>query len=215
MICETGDGVVGDEFSDPARRLRAFGAKPVRGPVQRAEKRPRGDRRIGRAQDAAADAGRDERPDAALVRVALGDDARAEPGGEGVDLEMRRRPLDVVEQTQHVGRRHLAQASRERPGVAPRARECGEQAIQRPILAEEQQLVLAAEVVIQVARRQVGGDGDVAHAGGGEAARAEHAGGGAHDLDAPRVGPFQTAVRKVNHGSILAGSRVRSSRAVP
>ena len=215
MFRETCDCVIRDEFSNLARGLRALRAEPVRGPVQRAEKRARGDRRLGRAQDAAPDAGCDERPDAALVRVALGDDARAEPGGEGVDLEMRRRSLDLVEQTEHVGRRHLAQARRERPGVAPRARERVEQAVQRSILAEEQQLVLPAEVVIQVAGRQVGGDGDVAHAGGGEAAGAEDAGGGAHDLDAPHVGPFQTAVRKVNHGSILAGSGRRSSVAVP
>jgi len=151
LIRKTSDGVVGDQFSNLARGLRALGAEPMRGPVQRAEKRARGDRGIGRAQDAAPDAGRDERPNAALVRVALGDDARAEPDGEGVDLEMRRRSLDLVEQTEHVGPRHLAQARRERPGVAPRARERAEQAIQRAILAEEQQLVLAAEVVIQVA----------------------------------------------------------------
>jgi hypothetical protein len=44
--------------------------------------------------------------------------------------------------------------------IAPRLGQRLEQARERSILAVEQDLVLAAEVVIQVAGRQVGGDGD-------------------------------------------------------
>ena len=57
--------------------------------------------------------------------------------------------------------------------LAPRRGERGEQTVERAVLAEKQDLVLAAEVVVQVAGREVGGDRDVAHAGGGEAAVAE------------------------------------------
>jgi K+-sensing histidine kinase KdpD len=39
---------------------------------------------------------------------------------------------------------------------------------------------------------------------------AKHSGGSAHDLDAARLGAFRTAVRKVNHCSILTGSGRRS-----
>jgi hypothetical protein len=42
--------------------------------------------------------------------------------------------------------------------------------------------------VVQIAGRQIGGVGNLAHAGGGEAARTKHAGGGAEDLDAAGIG---------------------------
>jgi hypothetical protein len=54
--------------------------------------------------------------------------------------------------------------------------------------------------------RQVGGDRDVAHAGGGEAAGPKHPRRGAHDLDAAGVRPFRTTVRRMNHGSSLSES---------
>ncbi len=107
-----------------------------------------------------------------------------------------------------MGDGELAKTDRKRPLILPAPflgdRQRREQAVQRPVLAEEEQLLLAAEVVIQVPRREVGGDGDVAHAGGGEAAGAEHAGGGAHDFDTAGLGAFRTTVRRLNHGSILA-----------
>ena len=62
------------------------------------------------------------------------------------------------------------------------------QAIDRAILAEEQQFVLAAEVVVKVAWRQIGGDRDVTHAGGGKTADAEDPRGGAHDRDPASLG---------------------------
>jgi len=161
----------------------------VSGPRQGAEKRARGDRRVGRAQRAALDAVGDQRADPALVAIALGDDAGAKARRQGVDLEMRGRSLHFVDQAEHVGHGHVVQAAGQRPAaIAPRVRQRVEQAIERSILAEEQDLVLAAEVVVQVAGRQVGGDGDVPHAGRREAARPEHAGGGPHDVDAPRPG---------------------------
>ena len=56
-----------------------------------------------------------------------------------------------------------------------------EHAIERAVLAVEQQIVLAVEVVIQVRGRQVRRLGDVAHAGVGEAALAEQLRRGAED----------------------------------
>ena len=99
----------------------------------------------------------------------------------------------------------VAETARERPRVAARARERLQQAIERPVLAEVEELLFATEVVIEVAGREVGGDGDVAHAGRGEAARAEDARCRAHDRDAAGVGPPRTAVRKMNHRLIIAG----------
>jgi len=101
---------------------------------------------------------------------------------------MRGAALDFVEQAEDMRFGEPAKAPGERTSPATRGRDRAEQALKRAILAEEQQFVLAAEVVIQIARRQVGGHRDVAHPGGGKAAGAEHAAGGAQDVDAARVG---------------------------
>ena len=208
---------MGDEVGDLSRRLRAFGAEPVRGPVERAEERPRGDGGVGRVQRAAPHAVGDERADAALVAIALRDDPRSETRRQRVDLQVRRGSFDFVDQTEHVRDGDLPQAVGQRAGAAARGGERLKQAIERSVLAEEQQLVLAPEVVIEVAGREVCRHGDVAHAGGREPARAEHARRRPHDLDAARLGALQTAVRKMNHGSILApfGTRVEPRRPRP
>lgn len=181
------------------------------GPVQRAEKGARGDLGVRAGEQAASHARGDQRPDGSLVAVALRHDWRAQAGRQRVDFEVRRGTLDLVEDAQDVGDGEIAQALRE--GPAPGARGGGgrEQPIQRPILAEEEDLVLARKVVVQVARREVGGHGNLAHAGGGEAARPEHLRGGAENLDPAAVGPragaagreIRTDVRKSNHGSIV------------
>ena len=177
-------------------------------PIERAEKRAGGDGRFG----AAAAFRRDEGAHAALVAIALGDDPLAERWRQGVDLEVSGGPFETIDETQHVRDGELAETRRQRTPILRAGRSRGgqgvEQAVQRAVLAEEEQLLLAAEVVIQVARRQVGGDGDVAHAGGAEAAGAKDGGGGAHDVDAARIGAFRTTVRKVNHGSIVAEARI-------
>jgi len=207
---QAGDREIGDEIGDLVRTLRPLRAVPVGGPVERAEKGARRDRGVGGAQQAPADAAGDERPDPAFVAVALGDDPRAQPPRQRVHLEVGRRALDVVDEAEHVGGGDVPEAPREGPAVAPRARERGEEPIERPILAEVEQLLFPAEVVIEVAGREVGGDRDLAHAGGGVPAPAEDAGRRAHDRHAARLGTFRTAVRKVNHRSILAASSLVS-----
>ena len=173
----------------------------MRGPVQRAQERACGDGGVGGIQRPGAQTADDERADAAFVAVALGDDARTQGGRKRVDFEMGGRALDLVDQAQNVRDRHLAQAHRQRPAILARRGERVQQAVGRLVLAEEEELLLATKVVIQVARGEIGGDGDVAHAGGGEAARPEDTRRRAHDLHAPGVRPFRTAVRKLNHGS--------------
>ncbi len=181
----------------------AVGPEPVRRPVQRAQVRARGDARIGRDERALPDAVGDERPDAAFVAIPLGDDQRAKPSGEGVHFEVGSGSLDFVEQAEDVPFGELPQAIGQRTVTAARLGERGQQFLERPVLAEVEQFVLAAEVVIEVGRGQVGGDGDVAHAGGREAACAEDAGRRLEDADPPGVGPTRTTVRKLNHRSIL------------
>ena len=111
-----------------------------------------------------ADATGDERTDAALVLIAFGDDARAQTRRQRVDFQVRRGSFDLVEQTEDVSDRHLAQAAGQRSATLARGGERVEEAIDRSVLTEEEQFVLAAEVVIQVGRRKIGGGRDMAHA---------------------------------------------------
>jgi len=75
-----------------------------------------------------------------------------------------------------------------RPASALRRGDGGEHLVERAVLTVVEDLVFAAEVVVEVAGRQIGGDGDVAHAGGGEAAVAERARGRFEDGQPPRLG---------------------------
>ena len=175
--------------------MSAFRTEPVRRPVERAEKSARRDGRVAAPQLAAANARGDERADAVFVAIALGDDRRAQAGRQRVDLEVRRRPFHAVDQTEDVGHRQCVQPGAERAARRAGGAERAQQAVERPILAEEEDLVLAAEIVVQIAGGEIGGDGDLAHAGGREAAGAEDAGGGAQDLEAAGVGAALRADR--------------------
>jgi hypothetical protein len=85
-------------------------------------------------------------------------------------------------------RRERAKTNGDGRGAAPRIGERGQQPVERAVLAEEQDLVLPAEVVIEIAGREIGGDGNLAHPGGRESAAPEHPGGGFQDLQAARLG---------------------------
>jgi len=178
----------------------------VSSPVESAEKRARRHSRFGTA----AALGGDERAYTALVAIALRDDPLPQRRRQRIDLQVSGGAFDAVDEAENVGDGEVAETRGERPAVLrtglPGRGERVEQTVQRSILAEEEQLLLAAEVVIEVAGRQVGGGGDVPHAGGAEAPGAKHGRRGAHDVDAARLGAFRTAVRKVNHGSIVSES---------
>ena len=161
----------------------------MRRPVERAEKGARCDERIGRREHAVAGTLRNQSAHAALVAIALGDDERTQALGKRVDFEVRRGPFDFVHEREDVRLGERAQAVVQRTRVAPRAAERGQELVERAVLAEVEELVLAAEVVIEVAGREVRRVGDLAHAGGGEAARAEEARRRAEDLEAPGIGP--------------------------
>ena len=91
-------------------------------------------------------------------------------------------------------------------GGPPRRGDRREHLIERAILAIEQQIVLAVEIVIEVGGRQVGGVGNVAHARLGEAAIAKQPGGGAQNrvpLAIAAAGPWAWRRRQVNGCSIF------------
>ena len=204
MWHQAGNREVGHVVGDLIGRERTIGAKPLRRPVQGAEKRAGRDGGVGGGERASGDPGRDQRADAALVAVPFGDDDRPPLRGQRVDLEVRRRSFDLRDEAQRVANGELAQTLGERAPIAFGGGQRRQQPVQRSILAEEEDLVLAAEVVIEVRGRQVGGDRDVSHAGGREAAAAEDLRSRAQDVDAAALGADRTTVRKLNHRSILA-----------
>jgi hypothetical protein len=123
----------------------------VRGPIERAEKGACGDDRVGGVKRPAPNAFANERPYAALVPVAFADDERSEARWKRIHLEMSGGSLDFVEQAQDVGDCQVAQSTRQRPVVTAHGGQGCEQTPERPVLAEEQQLVLAPEIVVQIA----------------------------------------------------------------
>jgi K+-sensing histidine kinase KdpD len=183
--------------------MRSVWREPVGRPVERAEEGAGGDRRIARAKLAGVDAGGDERSHAALIAIALGDDRPPKRRLQRIHLEMGGRPLELVDQAAHVGEGKRPQPCRERAAGPARVLERLEQAVERAILAEKENLVLPLKVVIQVRGREVGGHGDIAHPGRRVATRPEYARGRPQDRDAARVGTDRTPVRISNHRSIL------------
>ena len=184
---ESGHGILRDDSRDMRRLVGSVRTEPVRRPIEGAEERARGDDRIGRPQRTGANAVRDERAHAALVPVAFGDNERAKTAGKRVHLEVRRGALDFVDEVQHVRCGERLKPRRDRLAAAAGGSECSEQPVQGPILAEIEQFVLAAEVVIEVSGREVGRDRNVPHAGRRESALPEGPRCGPQDLDATRV----------------------------
>ena len=132
---------------------------------------------------------------------------------------MRRRSFHRVDEAQDVAGGKAPQPRPQRLAAGRRLVQRLDQTIERAILAEKEELLFAAEIVIEVGRREIGGDRDLAHSGGGEAALAEDPRGGAQDVEAAPLRPaanagraaglgavVRTTVRKLNHGSIVAGS---------
>jgi hypothetical protein len=182
------DGEVGDPGGDVLRPARAVGTEPMSGPVECAEKGARGDDGIGDIQGAGPDAVRDQGADAALVAIALGDDPQAEPAGQRIDFEVGGRALDLVDEAEDMRLGELPEARCDRPIGTFGLGQCREQVLERPILAEVQDLVLTPEIVIEIARGEVSLDGDLAYAGGRKAARPKNTGRRPENLHAAGVG---------------------------
>jgi len=154
----------------------------VRGPVERAEKRARRHGGVGGPQLAALDSVGDDGAHAALVAIAFGDDRRAQARRQGIHLEVRGRPLDFVQQAQHVRGRHVVQPIG-RARVAARDRlELAHGALERAVEEAREQLLLGADVVVQASFQQADGFGDVADARAVIALLAEHPGSRGEDL---------------------------------
>ena len=160
-------------FRDKGGRLRTIRPEPGGGPVQRAEERAGRNGGFDGTKHPSPNAVLDECANAALVPVALDHDRRPQALRQSVNFDVRRRSVDFVDEAENVGDGEVAKSGRQRPARPPSAIERGEQTIERAALAEEEQLVLALEIVIQVSRRKVRRHGNLAHSGRRETHRPE------------------------------------------
>ena len=153
MWHEPGDREVGDMTGDGVGCERTIGTKPLRSPVQRPEKGARGDGRVAGGERATCEAGGDQRPNAPLVPITFGDDDRTPFCGQRIDLEVRGRSFDLGDQTEGMSSGEFAQPLGQRTlPSASRRSQCRQQPVERSVLTEEEDFVLAAEVVIEVRR---------------------------------------------------------------
>jgi hypothetical protein len=94
-----------------------------------------------------------------------------------------------------MGNDHQAQLLRGACSQSASLFHSSEHAVEGNVLAEEKDFVLSPEVVVEVARREVGGRGNITHTGFGEAAYAKLFSGGAQDFQTPRkVAALNTAL---------------------
>ena len=176
--------------------------EPEHSGVQRAEDGAGCDSGIGGEEFAGADAGGDELAEALFVAVAFDKEAFLQMLWDGVRQEMRCGAFHLVEDAMQVEGNHGAEfIGRSRFGAA-RFFETGNEAVQRTVLAEEEEFVFATEIVVEIGGGEVGGGGDFAHAGFGEAACAEFPAGGAEDFQA--AGLVAALQAKGAHGSRMA-----------
>ena len=125
-----------------------------------------------------------QRPHTVFVSIAFLHDGRAHGSRERVHLDVRGCSFDFADDTQHMRGRQVAQPRADRPSGLARNRQCSAQPVQRSILTEVQNLILALEIVVQVSRRKVRSKGDLAHPGRRVSAPAKHTGGRAQNFQA-------------------------------
>src|SRR5438874_2698161 len=140
---EPSDGVIGNALRDLLRRPRTVGTEPVRGPVQGAKEPPCRDRRIAAPELPAPHALVNQRTHAAFVAIAFGDNGTAQGRRQGVDLEVGRRSFELVEQASYVSDGERPKARGDRPAAPDGVRQRTEQPVERTVLAEEEDFVLA------------------------------------------------------------------------
>src|SRR5947208_14473757 len=108
---------------------------------------------------------------------------------------MRCRTLDFIEYASQMRDNYHAQLDCRSGSHAASFVKCFDHAIQRIVLAEEENVVLASEVVVKICRGKRSSRGNVAHAGLGKSAHAKLFPRSAQDFQAPRkVAPSKMAV---------------------
>src|SRR5262245_39476303 len=139
---------------------------------------------------------------------------------------MRGRAAPLIEQTEHVRAQHAVQPREHRSAGARRPPGLVFHPVQPAVLAEVEDLRLAAEVVIEVCGGELRLGRDLAHAGARVPAPAKRPRSSPQDLEtpvlgtpgpaarAPRGGGFRTAVHISNHRSNTTARRP-SDQAAP
>src|SRR6266850_4664255 len=177
--------ILREPFGDFSGSQSAIRVEPANAPVQGSKDRARGESWIAGHELAGAGAGDDELTHTLFVTIAFHDQGALQTRRQGAGQEMRRRAFDFVEDAAQMGDDYQAESL---GGAGPQAAgllEGREHAVEGNILAEEKNFVFPLEVVVKVGGREVGGGGDVAHAGFGKATDAELFSSGTQDFQAP------------------------------
>src|SRR5258708_2705494 len=115
---------------------------------------------------------------------------------------MRRGAFDFVEDAMQMEVDYSAKLFLGAGSCAARSVEVGDQAIESIVLAEEEDFVFAAKIVVEVGGGEVGGCGDFAHSGFCVAAGAEFASCGAQDVQP--AGEIAALQARGAHGDRMA-----------
>ncbi len=118
-----------------------------------------------------------------FVAIALGYQAALQVWRQRARQKMRRRSFDFIQHAAQVRNDHQAKLFRGAGSQSASFLKGGDQAVERNVLAEEEDLVL---VVVKVGGGKIGGGSDVAHTGFRHATNSKLFARGAQDLKAAR-----------------------------
>lgn len=187
--------IVGETFGDFGGGESAFGMKPADAPVEGPEDGARGESGIAGHEFPGAGTCGDQLAHAFFVTIAFQDKTLLQAGRESAGQEMGGGAFDFVEDTAQMRNDDQAQFFRSGGFGTARLLKSGEEAIESDVLAEEKNFVLTLKIIVEISGGEVGGGGDVAHAGFGEAGGAKSFSGGAKDFQAAgEIAPGEAGV---------------------
>ena len=158
--------------------------EPADAPVEGSEDGARGESGIAGDEFSGAGASGDQMTDTFFVMVTFYDETPLQAGRQSAGQEMGGGAFDFVKDAAQMGNDDQAQFFRCAGFGAARLLEGGDQAIESDVLAEKKDFVLALEIIVEIGGGEVGGGGDIPHAGFGEAGDAKLFSGGAEDSQA-------------------------------
>src|SRR6266850_2552443 len=181
---QSANQIIREAFGDFGGSHSAVGIEPANAPVQGSEDGARGERRITRHELSGAGACDNELTHTLFVAITFYDQGPLQARRQSAGQEMRGRSFDFVEDAAQMGDDYQSELLGGAGSRAAGLLEGRDQAVEGNILAEKKNFVFPLEVVVEIGGREVGGGGDVAHAGFGKAADAELFSGSTQDFQA-------------------------------
>src|SRR5713101_3864006 len=185
--------IVSESFRNFRGGERARRAVPKNAPVQCTQQRASGEGRIAWHEFAGTSPRHNHLSHAIFVTIALGYQTPVQMSRQGTGQIMRGGTFDFVEDTPQMRdddeTKPVCDGCSRSPGLFQRR----QHAVEGIVLAEIENFMFSAKIIVEVCGRKGSGGSDVAHAGLGKASHAILASGGAQYLQAPRqVAPANT-----------------------